>query len=75
MMSELGAAKSGLIRPSRVGPTLDPDAKLPVTSEVFSCCEGREMNPAPRYYDGPVKLLPRKSEAPALPADATPETK
>jgi NADH-quinone oxidoreductase subunit M len=33
------------------------------------------MNPAPRYYEGPVKLLARKSEAPALPADATPETK
>jgi NADH-quinone oxidoreductase subunit M len=28
-----------------------------------------EMNPAPRFYDGPVKLLTRKSEAPAIPAD------
>jgi NADH-quinone oxidoreductase subunit M len=35
-----------------------------------------EMNPAPRYYDGPIKLLARKSEAPPLPADAAPaETK
>jgi hypothetical protein len=44
-MRELGAAKSGLIRPSRVGPTLDPGAKPPSTSEEFSCREGREMNP------------------------------
>jgi NADH-quinone oxidoreductase subunit M len=30
-----------------------------------------EMNPAPRFYDGPVKLLSRKTEAPDLPADLT----
>jgi len=34
-----------------------------------------EMNPAPAYYVGPVKLLARKSEAPPLPADATAESK
>jgi NADH-quinone oxidoreductase subunit M len=31
-----------------------------------------EMNPAPRFYDGPIKLLPRKADAPALPADLAP---
>jgi NADH-quinone oxidoreductase subunit M len=28
-----------------------------------------EMNPAPRFYDGPVKLLPRKADATPVPAD------
>ena len=45
MMRVLGAAKSGLMRPSSVGPMLDPDAKPPFTSEIFSRREGREMNP------------------------------
>jgi NADH-quinone oxidoreductase subunit M len=31
-----------------------------------------EINPAPRFYDGPIRLLPRKSEAPPLPADLQP---
>jgi NADH-quinone oxidoreductase subunit M len=29
-----------------------------------------EMNPAPRFYDGPEKLLARKGDAPPPPADA-----
>ena len=30
------------------------------------------MNPAPRFYEGPIKLLPRKAERSAAPADHRP---
>ncbi|MGO9713998.1 MAG: complex I subunit 4 family protein [Polyangiaceae bacterium] len=33
-----------------------------------------EMNPAPRFYDGPIKLVPRKADAPPLPVDLQPDT-
>jgi hypothetical protein len=29
-----------------------------------------DTNPAPRYYEGPIKLLPRRPEAPAVAAAA-----
>jgi NADH-quinone oxidoreductase subunit M len=32
-----------------------------------------EMNPAPRFYDGPIKLLARKADATPIPADLQPE--
>jgi NADH-quinone oxidoreductase subunit M len=32
-----------------------------------------EMNPAPRFYDGPIKLLPRKTEATPTPPDLSPD--
>ncbi len=28
-----------------------------------------EMNPAPRFYEGPIKLVARKTDAPPIPAD------
>ena len=32
------------------------------------------MNPAPRFYDGPIRLVPRKADAPPLPVDLQPDT-
>ncbi len=40
------------------------------TEEAYS--SRLEVNAAPRYYDGPIRLLPRQSDTTPLPADLAP---